>query len=168
MTVPVPASILLRAEVIGSVLGTPSVAIGGSRLDRSPSAGWKLAPQDVARFRLEANMFHRAVERAERDLDDNEQSQKRLQREQDGSEVKSVQLERLIERGQSLIEQRDSLEVFRDSAADRYLRTTGSPWSQRTGSRVSHRHLTAAMIDSRDFIAARKRARERRPHPLEK
>ena len=103
------------------------------------------------------NMFHRAVERADRKLDDNEQEQKRLQREQDGSEVKSVQLERLTEHGRSLIERRDSLEVFRDSAADHYLHATGSPWSQRTGSRVSHRHLTAAMIDSRDFLAAKRR-----------
>lgn len=104
------------------------------------------------------NMFHRAVERVERKLDDNEQAQKRLQREQDGSEVRSVQLERLIASGESLLERRDSLEVFRDSAADRYLRTTGSPWSPRTGSRVNHRHLTAAMIDSRDFLAAKRRA----------
>ena len=104
------------------------------------------------------NTFHRAVERADRKLDDNEQAQKRLQREQDGSEVKSVQLERLIDLGQSLIERRDSLEVFRDSAAEHYLRTTGSPWSPRTGSQVNHRALTSAMIDSRDFIAERKRA----------
>jgi hypothetical protein len=47
------------------------------------------------------NTFHRAVERIERKLDDNEQAQKRLQREQDGSEVKSVQLERLIDIGQT-------------------------------------------------------------------
>ena len=104
------------------------------------------------------NMFHRAVERIEHKLDDNEQAQKRGQREQDGSEVKAVQLECLIEAGRSLIERRDSLEVFRDSAAGLYLRTTGSPWSPRTGSRVNHRKLTSAMIDSRDFIAARKRA----------
>ncbi len=104
------------------------------------------------------NMFHRAIDRIGRKLDDNEQSQKRLQREQDGSEVKSVQLEHLIDLGQSLIGRRDSLEVFRDSAANRYLDATGSPWSQRTGSRVNHRHLTAAVIDSRDFIAAKRRA----------
>src|SRR5690606_34062007 len=48
------------------------------------------------------NTFHRAVERIEKKLDDNEQAQKRLQREQDGSEVKSVQLETLIGVGQSL------------------------------------------------------------------
>jgi hypothetical protein len=102
--------------------------------------------------------FHRAVDRIERKLDDNEQAQRQLQREQDGSEIKSVQLERQISLGQSLIQRRDSLELFRDSAADHYLRTTGSPWSQRSGSRVNHRQLTATLIDSRDFITARRRA----------
>lgn len=104
------------------------------------------------------NIFHRAADRLKRKLDDNEQAQKRGQREQDGSEIKAVELERLIETGQGLIERRDSLEVFRDSAAEHYLRTTGSPWSPRTGSQVNHRALTSAMIDSRDFIAERKRA----------
>ena len=33
------------------------------------------------------NLFHRATGRVERDLDDNEQAQRRMQREQDGSEV---------------------------------------------------------------------------------
>lgn len=104
------------------------------------------------------NMFHRAADRLERKLDDNEQAQKRGQREQDGSEIKAVELERLIETGQGLIERRDSLEVFRDNAAQHYRRTTGSPWSPRTGSQVNHRALTSSMIDSRDFIAERKRA----------
>jgi hypothetical protein len=104
------------------------------------------------------NMFQRAVDRVERKLDDNERAQKRLQREQDGSEVKSIQLESLVAVGQSLIERRDSLEVFRNSAADRFHQVTGSPWSQRTGSRVNHRQLTAAVIDSRDFLAAKHRA----------
>lgn len=104
------------------------------------------------------NTFHRAVERIERKLDDNEQAQKRLQREQDGSEVKSVQLETLIGIGQNLIERRDSMEAFRDTAADLYLRTTGTPWSPRSGSRLNHRQMTSAMIDSRDFLAAKRRA----------
>ena len=34
------------------------------------------------------NLFHRATDRIERELDDNEQAQRRSQREQDGSEVK--------------------------------------------------------------------------------
>ena len=45
------------------------------------------------------NLFHRAVDRIERELDDNEQAQKRSQREQDGSEVRSVELERLTAEG---------------------------------------------------------------------
>ena len=102
------------------------------------------------------NTFHRAVERIERKLDDNEQAQKRLQREQDGSEVKSVQLETLIGIGQNLIERRDSMETFRDIAADLFLRSTGTPWSPRSGSRVKHRQMTSAMIDSRDFLAAKR------------
>lgn len=104
------------------------------------------------------NGFHRAVQRIERKLDDNEQAQKRRQRDQDGSEINAVELENLIGIGQSLIERRDSLEVFRDCAAEHYLRVEGSPWTPRNGSRVNHRALTSAMIDSRDFIAARKRA----------
>ena len=104
------------------------------------------------------NMFHRATDRIERRLDDNEQAQKRGQHEQDGSEVRAVQLEHLIALGQSLIERRDCMEIFRDTAADHYLRLTGSPWAPRSGSRVNHRHLTSAMIDSRDFLAARRSA----------
>src|SRR3546814_1291326 len=42
------------------------------------------------------NVFHRAGERIERELDDNEVAQKRSQTEQDGSEVKSVELETLL------------------------------------------------------------------------
>ena len=42
------------------------------------------------------NLFHRAAERIVRELDDNEQAQQRSQREQDGSEVRSVDLERLL------------------------------------------------------------------------
>lgn len=45
------------------------------------------------------NLFHRATARIELELDDNEQAQRRSQREQDGSEVKSVDLERLTRRG---------------------------------------------------------------------
>ncbi|WP_306752819.1 DUF2493 domain-containing protein [Paracoccus actinidiae] len=104
------------------------------------------------------NLFHRAAARVERDLDTNEQGQRRLQREQDGSEVKSVELERLTAEGQTLIERRASMELFRDLAAEAFEHHTGSAWRPRTGSMVNHRHLTAAMIDSRDFLSAKRRA----------
>ncbi len=104
------------------------------------------------------NLFHRAAERIERELDDNEQAQGRSQREQDGSEVRPVELERLLAKGLTLIERRNTFELMRDQAAEHYQRDLGLPWQPRTGSRVNHKALTAAMIDSRDFIAARKRA----------
>ena len=43
------------------------------------------------------NLFHRKIDRIEAELDRNEQAQRRVQVEQDGSEVKSVELERLID-----------------------------------------------------------------------
>ncbi|NLS28328.1 hypothetical protein S2M10_33380 [Sphingomonas sp. S2M10] len=105
-----------------------------------------------------ANLFHRAANRVERDLDFNEQAQRRLQREQDGSEVKSVELERLTAEGQTLIERRNAMELFRDLSADAFEHHTGSAWRPRSGSMVNHRNLTSAMIDSRDFLAAKRRA----------
>lgn len=103
------------------------------------------------------NVFHRAVDRIERELDDNEQAQRRSQEQQDGSEVRSVELERLTSQGLTLIERRHAMEFFRDQAADQFERHTGSAWRPRSGSMVNHRTLTAAMIDSRDFIAAKRR-----------
>ena len=58
------------------------------------------------------NLFHRAVDRIERELDDNEQAQRRSQKEQDGSEIRSVELERLTAEGMTLIERRNSLGVL--------------------------------------------------------
>jgi hypothetical protein len=103
------------------------------------------------------NLFHRAADRVQRELDDNEDAQKRSQKEQDGSEIRSVELERHLAEGLTLIERRNSMELFRDVAADLFERHIGSPWRPRTGSMVNHRTLTAAMIDSRDFLAAKRR-----------
>jgi hypothetical protein len=104
------------------------------------------------------NLFHRATDRIGRQLDDNEQAQRRSQREQDGSEIRSVELERLIAEGMTLIERRNTMEFFRDQAADQFERHTGSAWRPRSGSMVNHRTLTSAIIDSRDFLAAKRRA----------
>src|SRR6478672_12438192 len=104
------------------------------------------------------NLFHRAADRIGRQLDDNEQAQRKSQRNQNGSEVRSVELERLTAEGITLIERRNCLELFRDQAIEQYEVHTGSPWRPRSSSLVNHRTLTAAMIDSRDFIAAKRRA----------
>jgi hypothetical protein len=104
------------------------------------------------------NLFHRAGDRIQRELQRNEDAQRTGQREQDGSEVKSVELERLVAEGITLLERRNSFEFMRDYAADLFEAQTGSAWRPRTGSKVSHANMTAAMIDSRDFLSARRRA----------
>ncbi len=103
------------------------------------------------------NLFHRASERVERELDKNEQAQKISQREQDGSEVMSVELERLLAEGGTLIERRNTFELMRDQAALQFKQHTGSLWKPHNGSMVNRRALTAAVIDSHDFVAARRR-----------
>ena len=103
------------------------------------------------------NLFHRAIERVQRKLDDNEDAQKRAQREQDGTEMRSVELERMLDQGHILLERRDSMEALRDEAAEHYEQIVGSPWRPHSGSMVNHRALTAAMIDSRDFLNAKRR-----------
>ena len=103
-------------------------------------------------------LFHRAAARIERELDRNEQAQRHLGTEQDGSEVQASLLERLVAAGQSLIERRNAFETLRDVAAARYERHAGLPWRPRTGSMLNHRALTSALIDSREFMAARRRA----------
>ncbi len=104
------------------------------------------------------NLFHRAAERVERELDDNEQAQRRSQRAQDGSEVRSVELERLLAEGLTLLERRDAMELFRDCATEQFRLHLRKPWAPRSGTVANRRMLTASMIDSRDFLNERRRA----------
>jgi hypothetical protein len=106
----------------------------------------------------QVNLFHRALARIERELDENEQAQRRSQREQDGSEVRSVELERLTAEGLTLIERRNAFELMRDTACDLHETQLRKAWRPHSGSLASRRTLTSALIDSRDFIAARRRA----------
>jgi hypothetical protein len=103
------------------------------------------------------NIFHRAGERVERELDRNEQAQRTLQREQDGSEIRSVELERTTAEGITMIERRDTMEFFRECAAEQFRTHARKAWTPRTGSRVRHNMMTAAVIDSRDFMDRRLR-----------
>src|SRR3546814_20330755 len=80
----------------------------------------------------------------------NEDAQRRSQREQDGSEVRSVELERLIAQGLTLIERRNAFEFLRDHAAELFEGRTGSAWKPLSGSKVNPRALTAAVISSEE------------------
>ena len=104
------------------------------------------------------NLFHRAADRLSRKLDDNEVAQRRGQDEQDGSEVRSVELERLIVAGRGLMNRRDVMEALRDQAAELYHTHLNTPWRPKYGSQVNHRTATAALVDSRDFLAAKRKA----------
>ncbi|PJR12782.1 DUF2493 domain-containing protein [Sinorhizobium meliloti] len=104
------------------------------------------------------NIFHRRLTHSQKRLDDNEGRQRTSLAEHDGSEVKSVELEKLVTEGLSLTESRNAFEAMRDVASEHYRVETGSAWLPRTGSKVSHRALTAAVIDSRNFISAKRRS----------
>jgi YspA, cpYpsA-related SLOG family len=141
-----------EAETVEGQLGTIAEALEALFADT------RLEDDLADLFWAFVNLFHRKIERVERELDGNEQAQRRSQLEQDGSEVKSVELERLIAQGISLIERRNAFEFCRDHAARLFEVATGSLWRPQAGSMASHRTLTAAMIDSRDFLAARRKA----------
>lgn len=144
---PLPEDEVIRAGLAG-IVETFAGMLGDTRLEPDlDDLLWSFT-----------NVFHRAAERVTRSLDRNEEAQRSSQREQDGSEVKSVELERLTAEGITYIERRNVLEIMRDEAADLYEAQTGSAWRPRSGSKVNHRNLTSAVIDSRDFLAARRRA----------
>lgn len=136
-------------------------------LEAIVSALFAVLPEGLAETRLEddlpdllwalVNLFHRRLERIERDLDDNEQAQRRSQAEQDFSEVRSVELERLTDHGLALIALRESFEEMREAACWHYAALVGAPWQPRTGSLVARARLTSAVIDSRAFLEARRR-----------
>ena len=80
-----------------------------------------------------------------------------LQREQDGTEIKSCELELITDRARNLADRRDAFEQMRDTATDAYRVETGEVWRPRRGSHVSQTgRLTSAAIDARDFQRARK------------
>lgn len=105
------------------------------------------------------NLFHRAAERLDQQLDDNTVSQQSLQRQQDGSEVKVVELERLVARGRALSGRHEAFETLRDLAAEHFALATNDAWRPRAGSLTNRRHMTSALLDSRDYISARQASR---------
>ncbi len=104
------------------------------------------------------DLFHKKAARLASLLDGNGDKQKRSAEEQDGSEVRSVELERLLAQGEELGERHDAIEELRNLAAERFEAETGSAWRPRAGSLVSRKTMTAALIDSRDYLAAKRRA----------
>lgn len=103
-----------------------------------------------------ANIFHRRSAFTQKRLDDVEGEIRLMLDCQDGSEVKSGELERLQTSAEKLTAHRDAYEDMREYAAVQFLSDTGSVWMPRSGNRVQHKSLTASVIDSRSYLAAQK------------
>ena len=103
------------------------------------------------------NMLDAQTRRLDRAADKLTPELRDLQREQDGTEIKSLELELITDRARNLTDRRDAFEQMRDTAADAYRVETGEVWRPRRGSHTSQTgKLTSAAIDARDFQRARK------------
>jgi hypothetical protein len=103
-----------------------------------------------------ANLFHRKAATVQRMLDDNESRQRYSQEQQDGSEVRSVELENLIAHGMAILQKRDLFETCRDLAGAHFEAITGSAWRPKAGSLANRKTMTAAILDSKDYIKAKR------------
>ena len=107
------------------------------------------------------NTFDAQVRRLDRSVDRLSPELRDLQTSQDGTEIKSRELELVTDRAQNLGDRRDAFEKMRDAVADAYRTETGDTWRPRRGSNVSQTgHLTSSAIDARDFMRARKGPRD--------
>ena len=102
------------------------------------------------------NMLDSQTQRLDRAADKLLPGLRDLQREQDGTEIKSRELELVTDRSQNLTARRDAFETMRDAAADAYRVETGSMWRPARGATSQTGKLTSAAIDARDFQRARK------------
>ena len=119
--------------------------------------GFQLADERESLLWGFVNMLDAQTQRLDRAADKLMPDLRDLQREQDGSEIKSFELELTTDRAQNLTARRDAFEAMRDAAAESYRTVTGNTWRPRRGSHVSQTgHLTSAAIDARDYIRAKK------------
>jgi len=101
------------------------------------------------------NLYHQRADRMTRDCDQLREVICDLISQQDGSEIQDVELQE-AQREYEKTEERETAFIFmREHAASRYERQTGRAWFPRSGSRTAS-PVTAAMIDSRDYLAAAK------------
>ncbi len=119
--------------------------------------GFQLADERESLLWGFVNMLDGQVRRLDRAADRLMPELRDLQRAQDGTEIKSRELELTTDRAQNLTHRRDAFEVMRDAAAEAYRADTGDTWRPRRGSHASQTgRLTSAAIDARDFQRARK------------
>ena len=129
-----------------SILGTAVAPDGLQLADERESLLWGFV-----------NMLDAQVRRLDRAADRLGPELRDLQRGQDGTEIKSRELEIVTDRVRNLGGRRDAFETMRDAAAEQYRIETGNTWRPRRGSHTSQTgKLTSSAIDARDYQRARK------------
>ena len=119
--------------------------------------GFQLADERESLLWGFVNMLDSQTRRLDRAADRLMPELRDLQRAQDGTEIKSRELELTTARAQNLTDRRDAFEIMRDATAEQYRSETGDTWRPRRGSHASQTgKLTSAAIDARDFQRARK------------
>ena len=119
--------------------------------------GYQLADERESLLWGFVNMLDAQTNRLDRAADKLMPDLRDLQRAQDGTEIKSLELELTTDRAQNLTARRDAFETLRNEAAEAYRIETGDMWRPRRGSHVSQTGtLTSAAIDARDYQRARK------------
>jgi hypothetical protein len=140
------------------------LAILGGEIARLVVAGLHDAGLTEIATRLGARVIdtiHREATRLAREHDVACDGLGTLIREQDGSEIASVQLEQATERTQRLEKLVRATEALREGAAETFANDTGEVWLPRTGSGSRTGHgVTAATIEANEMRAARRKARE--------
>ena len=119
--------------------------------------GFQLADERESLLWGFVNMLDAQVRRLDRAADKLLPEIRDLRRAQDGTEIKSRELELTTDRAQNLTDRRDAFEIMRDATAEQYRGETGDTWRPQRGSHASQTgKLTSAAIDARDFQRARK------------
>lgn len=101
------------------------------------------------------NVYHLRAERIARQRHDCEADIRLLLERQDGSEIASTELENAQMNAERFEARENDFITMREHAAKLYEVESGRPWTPRTGSRTG-KIVTAAMIDSRDYLRASK------------
>ena len=154
-----PREIWERETAICAVTEAFSVLADGIDM-----TGFQIADESGSLLWAFVNMLDAQIRRLDKNIDRIAPELRDLQKEQDGSEIRSRELELLTDRAKNLGSRRDAFEEMRDAAAAQYQAQTGEMWRPWKGSHTSRTGvLTSAAIDARDFMRARQ-DRETKAH----
>ena len=143
--------------VWGEAESTAAVLKAFAALAEAAPDGTQLADERVSLLWGFVNTLDAQTQRLDRAADKLIPGIREMQREQDGSEIRSRELELATDRAENLTARRDAFEGLRDTAAEAYRVETGEVWRPRRGSHVSQTgKLTSAVIEARDFQRAKK------------